>query len=257
MSDKTQLTNFGNKSAYPLYITIGNIPKEIRRKPSNCAYILLAYLPTSRLENVTNKALQRCLLANLYHSCLNQILHPLRKAGSSRIFMTSGDGLTWQNHPLLACVAEDYPEQVLTTCIPSGQCPTCQTPRNELGEFNHNDIPEFHDLNHILEALDSFDDNPGDFLKTCKEAGIKPVINPFWKELPYANVYQSITPDILHQLYQGVLKHLIGWVKQSCGAVEIDARCCQLPPNHNIQHFMKGISSLSQVTGQEHDQISR
>ncbi|KAJ7882986.1 hypothetical protein B0H14DRAFT_2565065 [Mycena olivaceomarginata] len=36
-SDKTQLTMFGNKSAYPVYMTIGNIPKEIRRKPSRRA----------------------------------------------------------------------------------------------------------------------------------------------------------------------------------------------------------------------------
>ncbi|KAJ7161228.1 hypothetical protein B0H12DRAFT_1246967 [Mycena haematopus] len=32
-SDKTQLTVFGNKTAYPVYMTLGNIPKEIRRKP--------------------------------------------------------------------------------------------------------------------------------------------------------------------------------------------------------------------------------
>jgi hypothetical protein len=57
-------------------------------------------------------------------------------------------------------------------------------------------------------VLDSFDNNPGDFLKTCKEAGIKPVVDPFSKEVPYANVYRSITPDILHQLYQGVLKQV-------------------------------------------------
>ncbi|KAF8263364.1 hypothetical protein EI94DRAFT_1597759, partial [Lactarius quietus] len=34
-SDKTQLTHFQNKSAYPIYMTIGNIPKEIRRKTSS------------------------------------------------------------------------------------------------------------------------------------------------------------------------------------------------------------------------------
>jgi hypothetical protein len=28
-SDKTQLTAFGNKLAYPVYLTIGNIPKGI------------------------------------------------------------------------------------------------------------------------------------------------------------------------------------------------------------------------------------
>jgi hypothetical protein len=35
---------------------IGNIPKEIRRKPSRHAYVLLAYLPTSRLGHIKNKA---------------------------------------------------------------------------------------------------------------------------------------------------------------------------------------------------------
>ena len=33
-SDKTQLTLFQNKAAYPVYLTIGNIPKSIRRQPS-------------------------------------------------------------------------------------------------------------------------------------------------------------------------------------------------------------------------------
>ena len=44
-TDKTQLTLFWNKNVYPLYLTIGNIPKEIHRKPSLHAYVLLAYLP--------------------------------------------------------------------------------------------------------------------------------------------------------------------------------------------------------------------
>ena len=35
-SDKTNITVFGGKSAYPVYITIGNIPKDIRHKPSRC-----------------------------------------------------------------------------------------------------------------------------------------------------------------------------------------------------------------------------
>ncbi|KAJ7083906.1 hypothetical protein C8R43DRAFT_826367, partial [Mycena crocata] len=48
-TDKTQTTMFRNKSAYPVYMTIGNIPKDIRRKPSRQAYILIGYLPTSRL----------------------------------------------------------------------------------------------------------------------------------------------------------------------------------------------------------------
>ena len=172
-----------------MYITIGNIPKEIRRKPSNRAYILLAYLPTTRLENVSSKASRRRLLSNLYHSCLSRILEPLRNAGESGIFMTSGDGLTRRNHPILACAVEDYPEQVLSTCIKTGECPSCQTPRDELGEYHRNEVPDLRDLTSILEALDSFDENPGGFLQTSAEVGIKPIVEPFWKELPYTNIY--------------------------------------------------------------------
>ena len=39
--DKTQLTVFGGKMAYLVYMTIGNLPKEIRRKPSQSAQILV------------------------------------------------------------------------------------------------------------------------------------------------------------------------------------------------------------------------
>jgi hypothetical protein len=219
--------------------------------------VLLAYLPTTRLENVSNKAARRRQLANLYHACMGRILEPLKEAGTNGIFMASGDGLVRRNHPLLACFIGDYPEQVLTTCVPTGQCATCPTPRDEMGNYVRDQNLCLRDLDCILEALASFDHNPEDFLHTCAEAGIKPIVDPFWKDLPYVHIYRSITPDILHQLYQGILKHLIGWVTQMFGPLEIDARCRRLPPNHNIRHFIKGITSLSRVTGQEHDQMSR
>ncbi|THU81588.1 hypothetical protein K435DRAFT_614232, partial [Dendrothele bispora CBS 962.96] len=81
------------------------------------------------------------------------------------------------------------------------------------------------------------------------------VQHPFWEDLPYTDIFWSITPDVLHQLYQGVMKHLIGWLTEICGADEIDARVRRLPLNHGIRHFHKGISTLSRVTGAEHKQI--
>ena len=188
---------------------------------------------------------------------MGHVLAPLRKAGTTGIFMASGDGRVYRNHPLFACFSGDYPEQVLTACVKTGQCATCPTPRDEMGDYIKNENLGLRDLDHILKALDSFDENPGGFLQTCVEAGIKPVVDPFWKDFPYAHIYRSITPNILHQIYQGVLKHLFNWVTQVLGPLEIDARCRRLLPNHNIRHFAKGITSLSRVTGQEHDQMSR
>ena len=168
--------------------------------------MLLAHLPTSWLENVTNKAAWHHQISNLYHACMGKILQPLQDAGLSGIFMTSRDGLTWQNHLLFACFIGDYPKQILVTCVPTGKCPTCPKPCDELGKYNPDEAPGFQDLEQVLTALDSFENDPGGFLQTCAEARIKPVVDPFWKDLPYTHIYRSITPNILHQLYQGVLK---------------------------------------------------
>ncbi|KAF8810314.1 hypothetical protein BYT27DRAFT_7209578 [Phlegmacium glaucopus] len=252
-TDKTQLMDFRNKSAYPLYMTIGNIPKEIRRKPSFRAYVLLAYLPTSRLTHIPSLASRRRCLSNLYHACLGNILSPLKVAGTKGTPMESGDGLVRRGHPLFACFIGDYPEQVLVTCTTTGDCVQCPTFRDNLQDFTP--VPGLRHLASVLEALEEFDVNPGTYYELCEARRLKPVIEPFWKDLPYAHVYRSITPDILHQLYQGVMKHLIAWITDIYGAAEIDARCRRLPPNHNIHLFLKGISSLSRVTGQEHSQI--
>ncbi|KAH9975424.1 hypothetical protein BGW80DRAFT_1169067 [Lactifluus volemus] len=256
-TDKTQLTLFRNKSAYPVYLTIGNIPKEIRWKPSSRAYVLLGYLPTTRLQHVTNVSARRRLLANLYHACMGRIFSSIQTAGADGTFMTSSRGIVYRAHPLLACIMSDYPEHVLTTCVYSGECPTCPVGRDMLGEYNAEDGPALRDLAAAIEALDSFHDDPANFLRVCKDARIRPVYQPYWLDLPYSHINRSITPDVLHQLYQGIMKHLINWVVQACGATEVDARCRRMPPNHNIRLFMKGISSLSRVSGEEHDYMCR
>ncbi|KAJ7897902.1 hypothetical protein B0H14DRAFT_3581502 [Mycena olivaceomarginata] len=254
-SDKTQLTMFGNKSAYPVYMTLGNIPKEIRRKPSRRAYVLLAYLPTSRLIHIKNKAARRRSLANLFHACLSFITEPLQKAGVTGIRIASGDGKLRRGHPIVACYIGDYPEQLLVTCVKTGSCPTGQTTHDHLGDGESECPPR--DLASVLDALDELGNGGTTYARACTEAGIKPVVHPFWEKLPYTNIFLAITSDVLHQLYQGVVKHLIGWLKTSLGEAELDARCRRLPPNHNIRLFMKGISHLNRVTGREHDQISR
>jgi hypothetical protein len=53
----------------------------------------------------------------------------------------------------------------------------------------------------------------------------------------------------------GAIKYIISWASEACGRTEIDARCCRLPPNHNIHLFLKGITTLSRVSGKEHAQM--
>ena len=93
------------------------------------------------------------------------------------------------------------------------------------------------------------------FHAACRNAGLKPIYHPFWESLPLTDIFLSITPDILHQMLQGVMKHLIQWLVGIFGASEVDARSRAMPPNHNILHFSKGITTLSRISGHEHKKM--
>ena len=205
-SNKTQLTVFGNKTAYPVYLTIGNLPKEIRRKPSRRGQILLAYLPTTSLEHIKNKSARRRAVANLFHACLKRILAPLEDAGRNGVPLTSADGKTRRCHPILAVYVGDYPEQLLVTCRKTGDCPKCPALRAELGEATLPHGTHLRDIEKIYENIfPARDEGPAAFTKACNAERMRPIVEPFWENLPYINIFAVITPDILHQLYQGVI----------------------------------------------------
>ncbi|KAF8267616.1 hypothetical protein EI94DRAFT_1771828 [Lactarius quietus] len=191
-------------SVYPIYMTIGNIPKQIR-----------CYLPTTNLEQETNKAKQKCLGSNLYH------------AWTEGAFMSMATGNIHQVHPIFASFIGDYPKQVLTACTLSGDCPRCGTTRDNLSNFDPDDVP--------APLFESFQLDPAGFLQACSQICAKPIPHPFWLDLPYSNVFCSITPN-------GVIKHLKKWILSACDPSKIDTSC----------HW---ISSLLQLTGHKHDQI--
>ncbi|KAJ6506503.1 hypothetical protein C8R45DRAFT_1050904 [Mycena sanguinolenta] len=244
-TDKTQTTMFRNKIRV----------SRIRRKPSRQGYILIGYLPTTRLEHIKVAAACRRAIANLYHACMRKILSPLKAAGLNGIYMASGDGVVRRTHPILAVFSGDYPEQCLAAGCKAGECPTCPVESDELGDLEA--LYEPRDLDAVLAALAKAEGDAMEFTRACKDAGIKPIHHPFWEDLPSSTSSYQSQPDILHQLFQGVIKHVVSWVKDAYGPVEIDTRCRRLPPNHNIRLFLKGITTLSRVSGTEHSQICR
>ncbi|KZV62326.1 hypothetical protein PENSPDRAFT_591568, partial [Peniophora sp. CONT] len=255
-SDKTLLTQFRNRSAYPVYLTIGNIPKDLRRKTSLQAQVLLGYLPVTKLDGIKNEEQRRRALINLFHVCIRDILKPLRDVATDGVIMASGDGVRRRCHPLLAAYVADYPEQVLVTGVKNSHCPKGTLNKNRFGT---EDPCPLRDVDATVKALNRRSTHPNDYegyIAACAAVDVKP-IKAFWTDYPYADIYQALTPDILHQLYQGMVKHLIVWLKHVYGAKAIDARFKCLPANHQLRQFNKGISSLSRVTGKEHQDICR
>lgn len=55
-SNKTKLSQFrGDKSARPVYLTIGNIAKEVRHQSNSYATVLLGHIPVPKLDCCSDK----------------------------------------------------------------------------------------------------------------------------------------------------------------------------------------------------------
>ena len=238
-SDKTQLTLFCNKMAYPIYLTIGNISKQLHQKVSCQVQILMGYIPTTKLASISNKAAQCRALANLYHTCMHDVLGPISSYGETGLDMLSGDGVWRRCHPIFAAFISDYPEQTLVTCTYYGRCPKCTVPPTQLGEYG-SFPPCVHST--LLDTYQLVDSDFHTFHHACSKVGMKLIYHPFWESLPLVDVFCSITPDILHQVHQGMVKHIISWVSGIFGASAIDAQCRAISPGHDIMLFTKGIT---------------
>lgn len=251
-SDKTQLSVFsGDKSAWPVYLTIGNIHKSIRRQPSQHATILLGYLPVTKFATSTKKD-HSGLGQRLFHFAMAHLLDPLIHAGTAGVFMTCADGYVRHVFPILACYIADHPEQCLVACVKENHCPIGLVERDRRGEPICADYrDETRTLNIIRNRTNSEDG------QSLELYGIRDVYTPFWSLLPFTNIFTCITPDLLHQLHKGVFKdHLVKWTT-SASSLEIDARYMRLPPYNGLKEFKRGISGISQWTGTEYRHMEK
>ncbi len=82
--------------------------------------------------------------------------------------------------------------------------------------------------------------------------------NLFWANLPHTDIFECITPDILHQIHKGVVKdHLLPWLQKIVGKQDLDERFAAMPKSHGLCHFKRGVLLISQWTGGEAKELEK
>src|SRR5271168_2199433 len=96
------------------------------------------------------------------------------------------------------------------------------------------------------------------FHKMCMNDNVSgSVYKPFWEGLPHTDIHTAITPDVLHQIYQGVFKHLTNWCRRIMDQGELDEHIRCLPSAYGVRHFKNGVTALSQLSGMERKHMAK
>ena len=152
------------------------------------------------------------------------VFAPLNAVAESGIELTSADGAVHHGHPILASCPADYPEQCLVACTCQNMtCPKCYI---KLENFGVGKLGTPREQNNSLQKIHHAG-KQSSMAKTDEQLkcdGFNYVPEPFWADWYLADIHSVIMmPDILHQLYQGFLENLIGWLWNFIGDTELDA----------------------------------
>lgn len=228
----------GGQKVYPVYITIANINKSTQKKPSKQAMALLGYLPVEAFKDIKDDKECWHLKVTLVHTTMAKMLVPLREASEKGVKMWCLEGYLRHVFPCVAAYTVNWPEQNLHCCTSKGSCPICKVAYTGHGDIELEAEP--HDCKETLGAIHSY------FAQRNTAELNTLILKPiwlWWGDLPDVNLSMCITPNLLHQLYQGVFKtNLLWWLKHLLGTKKLDEQFAAMLPAEGIQHFPKGIT---------------
>jgi len=104
MSDQMHLSNLsGDKKAWPVYLTLGNLPATRRNRPGFFAVRLVALLPVPpKLTKSSADHLQRQINADTLRGVFELLFEPLQNAALQSMNMDWADGKVRRCFPILS-----------------------------------------------------------------------------------------------------------------------------------------------------------
>ncbi|KAG5634080.1 hypothetical protein H0H81_003485, partial [Sphagnurus paluster] len=207
-SDKTTVSiATGHVKYHPVYLSIGNVHNTVHRAHRN-AVVPIGFLAIPKSDCKHNKDIAlRKFKRQLYHASISTILRSLCPVMTTPVVHHCPDGHFRQVIYDLGAYIADYLEQVLLAGTVQGWC------------LKYDHAPPIRmtltamlDHAHMHYAL-TFGRH-GACVNYGSSMGLMMMLScPFTFDFPRADIYEMLSPDILHQLIKGTFKdHLVDWV---------------------------------------------
>ncbi|KAJ7778850.1 hypothetical protein DFH07DRAFT_1033789 [Mycena maculata] len=250
-SDKTTVSvATGQNDYYPLYMSNGLVHNNVRRAHRN-AVSLIGFLAIPKTDRENQDSVEfRTFRRNLFHGSLHHILESLRPAMTVPEVTLFADGHYRRVIYGLGPYIADYPEQVLLACTVQGWCARCTASNKNLDGGGHR-----RSQRHTEALFDAHNHKA-----LWDDFGVIP--DPFTWTFPRADIYELLSPDLLHQVIKGTFKdHLVTWVGEYLEALhgpsaakkimaDIDRRIASIPPFPGLRRFPEG-RGFKQWTGDD------
>ncbi|KAI9441550.1 hypothetical protein H4582DRAFT_2110388 [Lactarius indigo] len=241
-SDKTTVSvATGHVEYHPLYLSVGNLHNEARRGHRN-GVIPIAFLAIPKAgRGFDDDDKFRKFKRQLYHSSISAILESLRPGMTTPVVRRCPDGhyrrVVYNIGPFIA----DYPEQVMLAGVVQGWCLRCTSQARDLDGAGGCRVRVLTDLLVSSPEISS--------AELWDTYGIDNDVIPFTNDFPRANIHESLSPDLLHQIIKGSFKdHLVKWTCKYIAAIytksraaeildDIDRRIAMTPPFPGLRRF--------------------
>ncbi|CAG8451521.1 6653_t:CDS:2, partial [Cetraspora pellucida] len=257
-SDATTLDRLGKNSRHPIFISLGNIPTNLRNKAK--AKALVGFIPTLEGTMEERKTPEfRQLIRLTFHKCINILMEPLRLQYRSGILLKVNSNNSKFNM-VLASIIGDWPENCKSCLTYNGAscaypCHTCLVKKDELNAIK---IPASRKITCMEDQMRQIIAvGQGEYYSIYKET------NSFWNHLGF-NVYTATVPERMHYLDLGLFPYMVKYTRDllktyggSTLINKMDLRFGLIPRYPGLKVFSSGLADLALFTASEYKHMMK
>ena len=220
------------------------------------AILLLALLPVSPKlmgDSAPADEAQRQTNADALRAVFNLVLAPLQEVVQEGTVINCAEGKTRLCFPILSAWIADHAEYAALHGIGSKLCSKCEVPSKELGE-NPRKIYEARDYALYWEKAQEQESAEAGIAEYFPQVGVKIGRNVFAE--PYrVNPADLHKPDLLHNIYLGLFKHMMesveGFLKKPKRQQAFGDAWKEPPPFPEFSVPKRGYREVTQWQGKE------